>query len=516
MATIDQLEPPADQKGDHGDEAVVSVRAQRETTPLYISRIKVHPQKIAGTFRRIKWAVLVFCLTVYYVAPWLRWDRGLNAPDQALLIDMPGRRAYFFSIEIWPQEVYFLTGLLIIGAIGLFFATSLLGRVWCGYACPQTVWTDLFMLVERLIEGDRNARIRLDKAPLSAGKIAKRAAKHAAWLVIALATGGAWVFYFQDAPTALRNIVTGAASVQTYFFVGLFTATTYMLAGWAREQVCTYMCPWPRFQSAMLDEQSLIVTYEAWRGEPRGKLKGGNKDEKHGDCIDCMKCVAVCPTGIDIRDGQQLECIDCGLCIDACNTVMPLIGRPNNLITFDTLANQAAEAAGGKAVYHLIRPRTIIYASLLIVVTAIMGVALFTRSHVGVDVLHERNPLFVSLSGGSVRNGYTLRILNKSHEEQTFDLHVDGLGDYKLSAIGNDQIADAAHPLTLKTPPDGVETYRLYVTVPPDALDKLHDMHHEGHVQEGKIEFNVKNLATGEVAEHHSIFIAPASEQRRH
>ncbi|HKO08839.1 MAG TPA: cytochrome c oxidase accessory protein CcoG, partial [Alphaproteobacteria bacterium] len=351
---------------------VEGVRAPHAPTPLYANRVKVYPMRIDGTFRRVKWAVLAFCLALYYLGPWLRWSRGPGAPDQALLIDLPGRRAYFLGIEIWPQEVYYLTGLLILAAIGLFLATSLLGRVWCGYACPQTVWTDLFMLVERLIEGDRTERMRLDRRPLSPRKAGRKLAKHAAWLLIAAATGGAWVFYFQDAPTALRQMTTFSASTETYFFFGLFTTTTYLLAGWAREQVCTYMCPWPRFQSAMLDEQSLIITYEAWRGEPRGSHKQGASWEGRGDCVDCLKCVAVCPTGIDIRDGQQLECIGCGLCIDACNTVMPAVGRPGDLITFDTLANQQGRAEGKAAVYRLLRPRTIIYATVLTAVSAIM------------------------------------------------------------------------------------------------------------------------------------------------
>jgi len=497
-------------------ETVASVRSQREATPLYVSRIKVHPARIAGTFRRIKWAILALCLTVYYVAPWLRWDRGPNAPHQALLIDLPGRRAYFFWLEIWPQEIYYLTGLLILAAIGLFLVTSLLGRVWCGYACPQTVWTDLFMQVERLIEGDRNARIRLDRAPPSLSKLAKRAAKHSAWLVIAAATGGAWVLYFQDAPTALGRIFSGQAAVGTYFFIGLFTATTYTLAGWAREQVCTYMCPWPRFQSAMLDDESLIVTYEAWRGEPRGKLKGGTKDEKLGDCIDCMKCVAVCPTGIDIRDGQQLECIGCGLCIDACNTVMPMIGRPNNLIAFDTLANQAAEAAGGKAVYRPIRSRTIIYAAVLLLVAGIMVAGLATRSQIGVDVLHERSPLFVLLSGGNIRNGYTVRILNKSHVTKSFDLRIDGLDDYAVTAVGADQTGDKTHPLVLETPPDGVETFRIYVTTSGAALARNKEKKMEGQMQETPIAFGVADHGAGESVSHGSFFIAPALASEEH
>src|SRR5689334_398025 len=208
--------------------------------PLYATRVKVYPRAVKGRWRRLKWTALGLLLGIYYLVPWLRWHRGPDAPSQAILLDLDGRRGWFFDTVIWPQEVYFITGLMILGAIGLFLASSLFGRVWCGFACPQTVWTDLFMLVERWIEGDRNERMRRDKAPMSAAKMARKTAKHIAWLAIAAATGGAWVFYFVDAPSTLRKTFTGEASTEIYFFVGLLTATTYTLAGWAREQVCTY------------------------------------------------------------------------------------------------------------------------------------------------------------------------------------------------------------------------------------------------------------------------------------
>ena len=280
-------------------------------------------------FRTLKWAALILLLGLYYGLPWLRWDRGPDAPGQALLIDMPGRRAYFFMIEIWPQEVYYLTGLLILGAIGLFLVTALAGRVWCGFLCPQTVWTDLFMWVERLIEGDRPARMKLDAAPLSAAKAGKRVAKHAAWLLIAVATGGAWIMYFDDAPTLMKEFFVGESSPAVYGFTALFTATTYVLAGLMREQLCIYMCPWPRFQGAMFDEHSLIVTYADWRGEPRGGARHGQSFEGRGHCVDCSLCVQVCPTGIDIRQGQQMACIGCALCVDACNSIMPRLATQN-------------------------------------------------------------------------------------------------------------------------------------------------------------------------------------------
>jgi cytochrome c oxidase accessory protein FixG len=391
-------------------------------------------------------------------------------PDQAFLIDMPGRRAYFLWIEIWPQEVYYLTGLLLLGAFGLFLVTSIAGRVWCGFTCPQTVWTDLFMWVERRIEGDRGARIRLDKAPQSREKILKKVAKHAAWLLIAALTGGAWIMYFNDAPTVTRALLTGNASFAQYFFFGLFTATTYLLAGWAREQVCTYMCPWPRFQAALLDEHSYVVTYQKWRGEPRAPLKKNPDWSGRGDCIACNQCVAVCPMGIDIREGLQLECIGCGLCIDACNDVMTRIGRPRELITMDTERNQALRAAGKPTVHRIVRPRTLIYAALLLVIASVILFGLGARAAVDINILPERNPLYVTLSDGSIRNGYTIKILNKSHEPRTYDLTLERLEGATLSVVGQD-LADSGHA-ELAARPDTVTAYRIYVTAPPAAVNE--------------------------------------------
>jgi cytochrome c oxidase accessory protein FixG len=478
-------------------EDAVSVRAQKAELPVYANRIKVYPKRVSGPVRRVKWSVLALCLGFYYVAPWLRWDRGPGMPDQAFLIDLPGRRAYFLWIEIWPQEVYFLTGLLILGAISLFLVSSLFGRLWCGYACPQTVWTDLFMWVERLIEGDRNARMKLDRLGWGAGKLARKTAKHAAWLVIAAATGGAWVMYYADAPTTLRALFAGAASVELYFFVGLFTATTYLLAGWAREQVCTYMCPWPRFQAAMLDEHSIVVTYRAWRGEPRGSHRAGDSWEGRGDCVDCRQCVAVCPTGIDIRDGQQLECIGCGLCVDACNAVMAKVGRPGGLIAFDALSNQAALASGQPAPYRFFRPRVFMYAVLLSVVSAVMLAAFVMRPTVELTVLRDRAPLFVTLSDGSIRNGYTVKILNKTREARRYDFAVTGLGGASVSVV-RPGAAEGGGEIALDAPADSVATYRVYVAAPRDSL------HGEStpvafHLREGRSD-------TG----HASVFLGPA------
>jgi cytochrome c oxidase accessory protein FixG len=430
--------------------------------PLYADRQKVYPRRVGGPFRVAKWAVLGACLAVYYGLPWLRWDRGPNLPGQAVLADMGNARLYFFWIEVWPQEIYLLTGLLVLGALALFLATSLFGRIWCGYACPQTVWTDLFMLVERWIEGDRNARMKLDAAPVSPGKVARKGLKHGVWLLIAAATGGAWIFYFNDAPTAFADLFGGRLGFGTYFFFGLFTATTYVLAGWAREQVCTYMCPWPRFQAAMLDEHSLAVTYQAWRGEPRGKLHRDDPGPR-GDCIDCLACVHVCPTGIDIRDGLQLECIGCGLCIDACDDMMVKVGRPTRLVAFTTQSAQTARQAGtAPAPVRWLRARTLVYAAMLALVAVLMAGALWLRVPTHLSVLPDRSPLFVRLSDGSVRNAYTVRVTNRERTDQTYVLATD-LAGADIALLGGEGrgISVAA---------DSVATFRVQVRMPRGTL----------------------------------------------
>jgi cytochrome c oxidase accessory protein FixG len=464
---------------------------------LYAAHEKIHPRKVAGPFRRLKWAVLWLLLGLYYVGPWPRWDRGPGAPDQALLIDMPGRRGYFFGIEIWPQEVYYLAGLLILGAIGLFFVTALAGRVWCGFTCPQTVWTDLFLWIERAIEGDRNARLRLDSGPLTVKKALKKFVKHVAWLAIALATGGAWIMYFNDAPTVVRELFTGQASATVYGFTGLFTATTYVLAGWAREQVCIYMCPWPRFQAAMFDEHSLIVTYEEWRGEPRGGAKHGQSFAGRGHCVDCGLCWQVCPTGVDIRKGQQMACIGCALCVDACNGIMPRFGLPKNLIAYDSIANQAARAKGQATAIRLLRPRTYIYLALLAVVAGVMVFALLTRERVDIHVQPDRSPLFVRLSDGGIRNAYTFKILNMARATKTYEVTLTGPKGATLTVAGVATEETAAARLPVR--PDAVGTFRVFVKARPEDL-------------KGKstdLTFVAKDTATGKTYRRETVFAGP-------
>jgi cytochrome c oxidase accessory protein FixG len=435
----------------------------KENRTLYKSREAIYPKLVRGKFRNIKWAVMIISLAVYYGLPWIRMDRGPDLPSQAFLLDFAHQRLYFFSLEIWAQEFYYVTGILVLSALALFLVTAVAGRVWCGYACPQTVWTDLMVAAERIWQGDRNARIRLAKSPWSFGKAFRLAGTHLTWLLIALSTGGAFVFYFSDAPTLAKDLVAGTASSVAYIFIFILTAFTYLLGGLSREQVCTYMCPWPRIQGAMFDSESLLITYRGFRGEPRGAFRKGQSWEGRGDCIDCGQCVAACPAGIDIRHGTQLECIACGLCIDACDEIMDKIGRPRKLVAYDSFRNLTAESHGERAPLRIIRPRTMLYSGAFLLVCAVMLFGLTHKTVLEVNVVPDRNPLFVQVSGGGIRNGYTVRILNKKHGEHKFEIAVTGLKNPSISYVG---IEAGEPPLDVKS--DGVRAVKVYVTVPPE------------------------------------------------
>ena len=467
---------------------------------LYASRVRVYPRRVHGIARDVKWAILAICLTIYYLLPWLRWDRGEGRPNQALLLDISHERFYIFGLTLWPQDIYLLTGALILGAVSLFLVTSLVGRAWCGYTCPQTVWTDLFMLVERRIEGDRNERMRRDAQPASFNKIWRKILKHGVWVAIAFWTGGAWIMYYVDAPTVTRQFWTGTASAQVYFFTALFTLSTYLLAGWAREQVCTYRCPWPRFQASMLDEQSFIVTYQAWRGEPRGHGRRDPDQAKLGDCVDCSACVNVCPTGVDIRNGVQLACIGCGLCVDACNEVMERTNQPKWLITWDTLARQKARAAGLPAPVRLLRPRTFIYLGALTLVVAGMVTALLTRQTLQLTVQHDRAPLFVMVKDGALRNGYTLSFVNKTQQERIWRVSVSGLQQASIAPV--EDSADRAAAVTFTAAADHVTDMRVMVFGRPDKLVNGTQT----------VRFVLSDIKTGETMTQESMFMGPGAQ----
>ena len=483
------------------DVTTYDVRAvnRKEDRSLYASRQAIYPKLAHGTFRRLKWILMAVTLAIYYIIPWIRWDRGPDLPNQAVLLDMANERFFLFGLEIWPQEFYFVTGILVLAALLLFLSTAVAGRVWCGYFCPQTVWTDLMISVERFWQGDRNARMRLDKAPWTFDKLYKKFATHVTWLLIAVATGGAFIFYFADAPTLLKSVVTGNAASEAYVFLGLLTLTTYVLGGFAREQVCIYMCPWPRIQGAMIDHDTFLVGYRDLRGEPRGSHRKNDTWEGRGDCVDCRACVAVCPMGIDIRDGSQLECIQCALCIDACDEIMEKVGRPRGLIAYETVANQEAALKGETAKPVIFRARTLIYVALIGVIGLAMLWGLSQRSLLEANVLPDRNPYFVRLSNGDIRNGFTVKILNKLHEPRVFKVEVEGLPQARMRIVGN---AEGVH--TVEVPTDVLREIRIFVVVPKDQIA---DLAERGQA----FTFNVTDLESGRITRRMSTFRRPPS-----
>lgn len=450
---------------------------------------KVVPQSITGRYRRLKWMALVVCLTIYYVLPFIRWSRGLGQPDQAVLLDFDRGRLYFFAIEIWPQEVYYLTGLLILATLVLIWLNAVAGRVWCGYFCPQTVWTDLFLLVERWVEGDRRERLKKQGAPLTPRRIIEIAVKHTLWLLIATGTGGALVLYFSDAPTLLADLATGGASALAYTWVAILTCTTYTLAGFAREQVCTWMCPWPRLQGAIWDPEALTVNYRVYRGEPRGSAKKAAelkaKGQPAGDCVDCMQCVVVCPIGIDIREGPNFACINCGLCVDACDSVMAKLDRPRGLIDYEAWSNIERGWSGDAPKRRVIRPKTVGLALSIAALAGVMGVGLSMRSDAKITVIHDRNPVAVQLSNGQSRNGYAVRLYNKTDRDRFFRLQVSGLGAAEIEVLGEADLVSVASDVTREL--------RVLVSAP---AEERHD-----------IVFTATDVASGETVMARDIFI---------
>lgn len=461
---------------------------------LFAKRVKIYPARVMGRYRRLKGLLLVLMLGIYYFIPFMRWNRGPYLPDQAVLVDIPGRKFYFFFFEIWPQEVFIFTGLLLLGAFALFFVTSIVGRVWCGFACPQTVWTDLYLFVERIIEGDRNSRIRLDKAPFNFQKAWRKLLKHTIWILIALCTGGAWVLYFTDAPSLINDLIHLRFSFASTFWIVALTLSTYTLAGFAREQVCTYMCPYARFQGAMYDENTLLVTYDEKRGEPRGK----SKSEETGDCVDCLRCVAVCPVGIDIRKGQQYQCINCGLCVDACNDIMEKLSRPKGLIRYDTLTHVTTgrEAAGFFDIFNIRRPRPLIYGTIISLVGLTLLYALtIGRSLLDINVIRERSPMYIKLSDGSVRNVYTLHVVNKSHSLNAYTLTTEKQEGASLSI--SEFAATGGESIKISVRPDQVGTFRVFVDVPKTSI------------QPGSTPLSFRIEGAGTTDQYESVFVAP-------
>jgi cytochrome c oxidase accessory protein FixG len=429
---------------------------------FFEAKKRLYPQAVKGRFRRLKCILNSIFLSIYFFLPFIRWERVGSAPDQAILIDLPGSKAYFFAIEIWPQEVYYLAGILIIAAVALFFITSLFGRIWCGYACFQTVWTDIFISFERLFQGDRNDRILLDRRK-NFEKFWRKFLTHFCWIITSILTGYAFTCYFHDAIPFTKNIFAGEISVTALGWILGIATSTYIMAGFAREHVCTYMCPYSRFQSAMFDSNSLIISYDEKRGEKRGKWRQGESFENRGHCIDCKQCVVVCPTGIDIRNGLQMECIACGLCIDACDNVMKKIGLPKGLIRYDTLGHLANPIPEKK--FKILKPRTFFYATILILVSGLMLRNLILKPTLEISVIPDRNPIFVKLSDGGIRNGYIFKIMNKTHATKIFSLKISS----PETAILKLQNGDSQH---LEVAPDSVGTFKIFTILPLELVEK--------------------------------------------
>ncbi|MBB6092137.1 cytochrome c oxidase accessory protein FixG [Povalibacter uvarum] len=414
---------------------------------LYEAQQKIYPREVSGRFNTLRVIAVCVLLGLFYALPWLQWDG-----HQAILFDLPHRKFHILGLTFFPQDFYLLTWLLVIAALSLFFFTALAGRLWCGYACPQTVWTEIFVWMERLFEGNRLQRMKLDDAPWSARKILRKGGKQAAWLTFAFVTGITFVGYF----TPVRELIpaTFSASLGGWetFWVLFYGFATYGNAGYMREQVCKYMCPYARFQGAMFDRNTLLISYDTVRGEPRGSRRRGSdaRDQGLGDCIDCTLCVQVCPTGIDIRKGLQLECIACAACIDACDDVMDRMQAPRGLIRYATHTSMA----GGKT--KVARPRTLIYGSVLLLLIIGFGIAVGQRRLIEVDVLRDRNALYRQSADGHIENVYTLRFVNKDENAHSLKLDVRGLEgaevdtDAPALAVGAGQILSV--PVRVRVP----------------------------------------------------------------
>ena len=454
-----------------------------DTVQLYQKRIPIYPRSVKGQFRTLKTGILVLAYLVYYLLPWLRWDRP-NAPDQAVLYDLPGRHFYIFSLTIQVQDIFWLAGVLVIFAMLLFFVTGLAGRVWCGYFCFQTLWTDLCMMIEHWVQGERPARMRLDRGPWNREKLVKKGGTYTLWVLVAVWTGFTFTAYWQDAPTLLRQMLTGQASYAAYFTTGFLTLTTFVMAGLAREQVCVYMCPYARFQSAMFDHDTLIISYDQRRGEGtkgRSRLGKGLKtrEERHaqgvGDCIDCGFCVQVCPVGIDIRDGLQYQCISCALCIDACDTIMDNQNWPRGLVRYTSENSLQGRPTS------LLKPRTVGYGVILLAAISLLGWSVWNRAPYDGSVEQIRQPLYTLLSDGSIRNAYEIKLNNKLTAPLTVGIRIEGLPGAVLDMGGMDRV-ELAPQQRLKL--------LARVRLPPDAAPE----------QPQKVRFVIETLDGAEAA----------------
>ncbi len=436
------------------------VMVQPDGDSLYAAQPKIYPREIEGRFARLRTIAVFALLGVFYVFPWLRWD-----DHQAVLFDLPARKFYVFGLIFWPQDFFWLAWLLFIAGLSLFFFTAMAGRLWCGYACPQTVWTEVFLWIERTCEGRRNQRIKLDKSDWDREKILRKSAKQFLWISLSLWTGFTFVGFFTPIVNLGHEVAGASLGGWETFWISFYALATYGNAGFLREQVCKYMCPYARFQSAMFDHDTLIVSYDAARGEPRGARSRSVVPIALGlgDCVDCDACVQVCPTGIDIREGLQIECIACASCIDACDAVMDKMRYPRGLIRYTT----ENVLAGG--VRRILRPRTAIYAALLMFLLLTFAWGITHRSPLIIEIVRDRNALYRDAPDGSIENSYTVKLVNKSQALQHFQLTLGG-GSF-AHIVGKDAITLAAGdvgslPLTLRAPhATGAGMYSILLSV---------------------------------------------------
>jgi cytochrome c oxidase accessory protein FixG len=427
----------------------------------------VYPREVHGLFATFRLTGVFVLLGLYYVVPWLRWEG-----HQAVLFDLPARKFYIFGLTFWPQDFFYLAVLLILAALSLFFFTALAGRIWCGYACPQTVWTEVFLWIERKVEGSRNKQIKLDKSSMSTEKFTRKFIKHFIWVAFAAWTGFTFVGYFTPILELGGRLLTFNLGPWETFWVIFYSAATYGNAGWMREQVCIYMCPYARFQSAMFDKDTLIISYDEARGEPRGaRSKKVDKAEAGlGDCVDCTLCVQVCPTGIDIREGLQYQCISCAACVDVCNDVMDKMNYPRDLIKYTT-----ENALEGKKT-HILRPRVFIYGGLLLIIMAALIYSMVTRMPLELDVIRDRNALYRETNMGLVENIYTLKVVNMDNAPHEYRLSVRGLPNMKLIQrqdtihAGSGQVVDL--PVSIQVDPADLTTVSQRIEFTLQAIDE--------------------------------------------
>ncbi len=459
---------------------------------LYQAQQKIYPRAVSGAFATWRWIFVALTQLAFYGTPWLMWNGR-----QALLFELTSRRFYIFGLVLYPQDFIYLTALLLISAYSLFLFTTVAGRLWCGYACPQTVYTELFMWVERKIEGDRAARMKLDAAPWSMARFARKGGKQAAWVAMALWTGFTFVGYFTPIRTLAAEVASlGLGPWQTFwiFFYGL---ATYLNAGFMREQVCKYICPYARFQSAMLDKDTLIITYDAERGEPRGSRskKADPKALGLGECIDCNLCVQVCPTGIDIRKGLQYECIGCAACVDVCDDVMKKMNYPTGLVRYDTQNGLAQHLTRSERLRRVFRPRVIVYTTVLFLIVSALVASLALRSPFRVDVVRDRASLARQVEEGQIENVYRLQIMNATESAQNYRVTVDGLPGLRLR--------DA---MSVVVAPTEARWVSLALRLPPDAAAQAQAGAHEIHFT---IEREASGAQTSVSLREKSTFVVP-------